>query len=181
MSSPVSLPSGPDATKACPVCAETIKAAALKCRFCNTDLAVLQAEQEAAQERILFAGHPVLLPTLGAWALAVLSLGLALPYFWARSRALTYVITTQRIRIERGLFSKIESSVDLFRLDDFDIHRPLGMRLVGQAALHLRSSDPDMADASLYGVPGLVGIADQLRECAMRERTRRRVTTFVNA
>jgi hypothetical protein len=71
--------------------------------------------------------------------------------------------------------------VDLFRLDDFDIHRPLGMRLVGQAALHLRSSDPDMADASLYGVPGLVDIADQLRECAMRERTRRRVTTFVNA
>jgi hypothetical protein len=38
-----------------------------------------------------------------------------------------------------------------------------------------------MADASLYGVPGLVDIADQLRECAMRERTRRRVTTFVNA
>ena len=32
-----------------------------------------------------------------------------------------------------------------------------------------------------YGVPGLEALADTLRECSLRERARRRVTTFVQA
>jgi hypothetical protein len=169
------------ATKPCPVCAETIKAAAIKCRFCGTDLAAHRIEQEAAHERTLFAGHPAVLTTIGAWAATILTLGLGYVYFWVKSRSLTYLITTQRIQIERGFFSKIESGIELFRLDDFDIHRPLGMRLVGQSLLHLRSSDPDMPVAFLHGLPDVDGLAEQLRECAMRDRARRRVTTFVNA
>lgn len=179
---PVDDTAGPDtATRPCPVCAEAIKAAAIKCRFCNTDLAAYRIEQEAAQERTLFAGHPAALTTVGAWAVTILTLGLGYLYYWYRSRSLTYLITTQRIQIERGFFSKIESGIELFRLDDFDIHRPLGMRLVGQAMLHLRSSDPDMPVAFLAGLPDVPALADQLRECAMRDRARRRVTTFVNA
>ena len=181
MTTPASPSPAEGATKTCPVCAETIKAAAIKCRFCNTDLAAHQIEQEAAQERVLYRGHPAVLPSIGPWIVTVLTLGLALPYYWYRSRALTYVITSQRVQIERGFLSKIESGVELFRLDDFDIHRPLGMRLVGHSMLHLRSSDPDMGVAFVYGVPGLPAIADQLRECALRDRARRRVTTFVNA
>ncbi len=170
-----------DDTKPCPVCAETIKAAALKCRFCNTDLAAHRAEQDAAIERTLFHGHPVALYSVGQWAVAIVTLGLGFFYYWVQSRAVTYTLTTQRVQIVRGLFSTIEQSVDLYRLDDFDLHRPLGMRLLGHATLHLRSTDPDLPTAFISGVPGLAEMSDELRECALRDRLRRRVTTFVNA
>jgi len=67
------------------------------------------------------------------------------------------------------------------RIDDFDIHRPFGMRVLGYSMLHLRSSDPDLSTLIITGIPNLEALADQLRECSLKERTRRKITTFVKA
>jgi membrane protein YdbS with pleckstrin-like domain len=170
-----------DDTKACPVCGETIKAAAVKCRFCNTDLAAFAASREAEIEKPLFSGHPAVIHSAWQWIAVVLTLGIALIPYWLRSLATTYDITTQRVRIERGILSKVKDSIELFRIDHFDLHKPLGMRLAGYCLLHLRSSDASFETVILYGIPNLEQLADTLRECSLRERTRRRVTTFVQA
>ena len=170
-----------DDTKGWRVCGETIKAAAIKCRFCNTDLVEYQSTKELEVERELFTGHPAVISSLGQWAIAVLTLGIGYLVFLVKSRAVRYTLTTQRIQVERGLFSTIRASVELFRIDDFDIHRPFGMRVLGYSMLHLRSSDPDLATVIISGIPNLETLADRLRECSLRERTRRKITTFVKA
>jgi hypothetical protein len=72
-------------------------------------------------------------------------------------------------------------SLELFRIDHFELRKPIGSRLLGQASLHLYSSDAELENFSIYGVPHLEALADELRECQLRERARRSLTTFVKA
>ena len=166
-------------TKACPVCGETIKQVAIKCRFCNTDLTAFQTNQEAEIEKPVYSGHPAVIYSVWQWLAIILTLGIAYLYYWIQSLAITYHITTQRIKIERGILSKEMDSVELFTIEHFDLYKPLGMRLAGHCVMRLNSSDTEFQTVSIYGIEGLEQLADTLRECSLRERTRRRVTSII--
>jgi len=162
-------------TKVCPRCAETIKLAANVCRYCNTDLQAYSAAKQAETEQLLFEGHPAVIFSAWQWIAVVLTLGIAYLYYAAQSMALRYQISTQRIKIQRGIMTKVKDSIELYNLDHFDIISTVGMRMAGFSMLQLRTTDASYPNVTIYGIPDLEQLSNTLRECALRERTRRRI------
>jgi uncharacterized membrane protein YdbT with pleckstrin-like domain len=130
----------------------------------------------AVEERVLFDGHPAVLPSLGAWALAVITVGLAAIVFALRARSVRYRITTQRIIVERGLLSKRMDQIDLYRINDYVVERPLLQRIVGTGNLTLETMDKTNRELSLDGLStDVMSLYEMLRRATEDEKRRRGV------
>jgi uncharacterized membrane protein YdbT with pleckstrin-like domain len=100
-----------------------------------------QSHDAPGEERLIFEGQPALVSSVGALFLCVITLGIALIVFWLRRRGTSYRVTSQRIVIDRGIFSKTLDQVDLYRVNDFVVERPFGQRLLGTGNIRMQTFD----------------------------------------
>jgi uncharacterized membrane protein YdbT with pleckstrin-like domain len=115
-------------------------------------------------EQVLFEGYPALVPGIGALLIAIVTLGLALVVLWFRSRGTRYRITTQRIVVDHGIFSKRLEQVDLYRIRDYTVERPFGQRLLGTGNLVIEAMDSSTPVVRIAGLPtDVVALYERLR------------------
>lgn len=131
--------------KSCPQCEAPLPDPAVAiCPSCGASLGKpprKAAMQETAPEKVLFEGRPA--PIAGALELllVILTLGLAGIWLWARSLGSHYRVTTNRIVIESGLFSKRMEQIDLYRVEDYVVELPFGQRMLGTGNLVVTTTD----------------------------------------
>jgi uncharacterized membrane protein YdbT with pleckstrin-like domain len=93
---------------------------------------------------------------------------LAVPIFMALKRYLqtknqVYELTTERLKMSKGVLSKITDSLELYRVKDWESRQPFLYRIVGIENVQLNTSDASSPLIILRAIPAKVGLGDKIR------------------
>jgi uncharacterized membrane protein YdbT with pleckstrin-like domain len=128
------------------------------------------------QEEVFFEGHPTALRSLGAAFIAFITLGIAWLVWAIKARGTNYRITSQRIVVETGLFSKKLEQVDLYRIVDYVVERPFLQRMMGTGNLIVETLDKTQPEVRIEGIrTNVVALYERLRVATESEKRRRGV------
>jgi uncharacterized membrane protein YdbT with pleckstrin-like domain len=160
------------------------------------------------EETIVFRGSPSILTRFGAIFLSLLVLVAAVAVIFVvqdpRARyalgalggvallhmliviilvkATQYEVTSERIRVRRGIFTKRTDELELYRANDTSLIEPLTMRMFGLGTIEVRTMDTTTPKLYLEAIHGARKLREELRKCIeqCRERKGVRVTEFDN-
>ena len=83
-----------------------------------------------------------------------------------------YQITTERVRIIRGLLGKDRDDIELIRIQDLDLKQSLTERALGVGDILIRSADPSMPKAVLNNVKQPEQVHEIIRRAMLNARKR---------
>jgi membrane protein YdbS with pleckstrin-like domain len=83
---------------------------------------------------------------------------------WLKVKCRTYTLTTERLIIESGVFSKTQDTLELYRVRDLQITEPFFLRLFGLQNIHLLATDLTTGNLMLDYIPSSLNLRDQFRE-----------------
>jgi len=109
------------------------------------------ADQPGAQEQTLWEGRPFL------------------------SLTEQYLVTTERVRVTKGLFGKEREDIELFRVKDIDHTQGMSERMLNIADITLRSGDPSRPEVVLRNVAQPEQVHEIIRRAMLNARERNRV------
>jgi uncharacterized membrane protein YdbT with pleckstrin-like domain len=112
-------------------------------------------------------------------------IGLVIPLAWAIwsylvVRCQTFELTTERLRITKGVINQNIDEIELYRVKDIVIDRKWWMRITGLGQLHLQTSDRSLPHVDIPAIRDCIGLREELRKKveAMRDKKRVREMDF---
>lgn len=122
----------------------------------------------AGAEEVAWTGTPSHWPNLWRYLLII-----TIPWaIWVSIVIATtrFTITTQRLRIVTGVFSRHTEEIELYRVRDTGISQTLLQRVVGLGTLSMQTTDASMPNVALANIRDAHGVRETLRRIVERVR-----------
>lgn len=84
----------------------------------------------------------------------------------------SYIITSERIKIAKGLIGKDYENFELVRIQDIDVSQAVGERIMGLGDIHIRGADPSTPVITLRNVNKPNEVYELLRKAWLAARKR---------
>jgi uncharacterized membrane protein YdbT with pleckstrin-like domain len=119
-------------------------------------------------EQTVWRGTSSQWKNFGLFILCTLFCWLIVPIFIALARYLktknkVYELTTERLKITEGVFSKMTDTLELYRVKDLETRQPLLCRFVGIENIQVNTSDVSSPFILIAAIPSTVALADKIR------------------
>jgi uncharacterized membrane protein YdbT with pleckstrin-like domain len=119
-------------------------------------------------EEIFWRGTSSQWKNFGVFVLCALFCWLIVPIFIAVARYLqtknkVYELTTERLKISEGVFSKVTDTLELYRVKDIETRQPFFYRTVGVENVQMNTSDTSSPFVFIEAIPSTVALADKIR------------------
>ena len=124
---------------------------------------------------ILWQGRPSQVLNANIYMLCVLGALLVVPLLiaawqWLSLRAVTYQATGETLTIRRGVLNRQVEQVELFRIKDLSLSKPVWQRMLGMGTIELLTSDQTAPVVRLEAIANSDQVLELLRSTVLRER-----------
>lgn len=96
-------------------------------------------------------------------------------YRWLDIKCTSYTLTSQRLRIQKGILNRHLDDLELYRVKDITLNQPLIQRLVNLGTITMVTSDATTPSVKLPAISGALAVMDQIRSEVDRVRRERGV------
>jgi uncharacterized membrane protein YdbT with pleckstrin-like domain len=132
------------------------------------------------EETTLWEGHPSHVKDLGFHLICLMLSWLILPvglmlWRYLDTRCRRYEVTSERLRITRGILSRRMDELELYRVKDTSIDQPFFLRLFKLANLVVKTSDASTPRITLMAIPEVNVLRENLRGCVEKMRKKKGV------
>ena len=119
-------------------------------------------------EQTVWRGTSSQWKNFGLFILCALFCWLIVPIFIALARYLktknkVYDLTTERLKITEGVFSKATDTLELYRVKDLETRQQFLYRFVGIENIQVNTSDVSSPFILIEAIPSTVALADKIR------------------
>lgn len=134
------------------------------------------AQRASGPEEVVWQGGPSQWTNAGWFAACLLILPIPIAIWKAiELRNTAFILTSQRIKLEKGVLSKQYDQVELYRVKDTILTRSLIQRALGLGTIKMITSDPNQPELDFPSIPDAEHVRELIRQNVERMRRLRGV------